>query len=758
MVAGRFALRFATALLVFSWYLITLLPPISRSAEPRWDARLGPPGVHGGDWQIDPFSNPPTLTETTAVYATLRHGTDLYIGGVFASAGGVAANNIVRLNTITGVWSALGAGVNGRVSALALHGNSLYVAGSFSNAGSLATVRIAKWDLLAQNWSALGAGLGNPAFADNQVLALATDSSGQLYAGGRFETSDSLMLNNLARWDGTRWNALGSGANNVVTSLAAAPDDQIYAGGFFTTAGGVAARRIARWNGQRWATLGNGISEDDGAIRALTFSGNDLIAAGIFQQIGDVTTRHIARWDGTNWHALGSVPSSVSGINALHFNATALFAAADGQLLRWNGTNWSVAGPPVAGAISTLVNDGNSGVMVGGQFSSAGGIAANHIANWNGTNWASIAPGAEQRGLNNRVSALAISDDQLVAGGAFTQAHDLRLGNLARWNRTSNTWSRLSGFGVLSVPGEVKALAFHNNDLFVAGTFRKVGGQQTEIEARGIAQWNRQSDTWVSLAGGLGEPGGEPSVAALALGPDGSLYAGGSFRSANGLSLNHIARWDGKIWSALGSGVVGGSGDIVRALAFWNGNLYAGGSFTSAGGQLANGLARWDGTNWQAVPGFAGVVETLLPTNTGLVVGGRFTVAGSASIARWDGNAWHGYGTGVRNPFAPAAEASIYALVEQNGVLYVGGDFTQAGNSEVFGVARWRAGFWQGLDSGVSGGGALLGTAVAALASDGQRIYLGGNFTAAGGLPSAYFAVYTPTADQELIYMPYVLR
>ena len=85
---------------------------------------------------------------------------------------------------------------------------------------------------------------------------------------------------------------------------------------------------------------------------------------------------------------------------------------------------------------------------------------------------------------------------------------------------------------------------------------------------------------------------------ALAVGPDGSLYAGGHFANAGGVAASKIARWDGTQWQALGNGT---NGDVL-ALAFGpDGSLYAGGSFTSAGSVPANYVARWYGGQWHAL-------------------------------------------------------------------------------------------------------------------------------------------------------------
>ena len=90
-------------------------------------------------------------------------------------------------------------------------------------------------------------------------------------------------------------------------------------------------------------------------------------------------------------------------------------------------------------------------------------------------------------------------------------------------------------------------------------------------------------------------------VSCLACDNAGTLYAGGYFTNAGGISANYIAQWNGSAWAPLGSGMSGGVYVYPRVgvLAFDNfGKLYAGGSFAMAGGVTVNQIAMWNGSVW----------------------------------------------------------------------------------------------------------------------------------------------------------------
>jgi len=233
---------------------------------------------------------------------------DLIAAGDFTSAGAVTTNSIARWDGAQ--WHALDAGINGIVRSLAQLPNGDVVAGGlFPVAGTTLVSHVARWD--GAQWHALGDGV-NAYF----VHALATMPNGDLIAAGNFFVAGGVTANKIARWDGVAWSPLGAGMSDglfitEVLSLAVLPDGDLIAGGTFGTAGGTAANNIARWDGAQWHALGDGVQTvlpDRPSVHALSvLPDGDLLVAGRFTTAGAAAANHIARWrrDGS-WTAFGA--------------------------------------------------------------------------------------------------------------------------------------------------------------------------------------------------------------------------------------------------------------------------------------------------------------------------------------------------------------------------------------------------------------------------------------------------------------------
>jgi hypothetical protein len=251
-----------------------------------------------------------------------------------------------------------------------------------------------------------------------------------------------------------------------------------------------------------------------------------------------------------------------------------------------------------------------------------------------------------------------------------------------------------------------------------------------------------------------------------------NVYVGGWFWHVCGNAacnsgnwdVNNIARWDGASWSALGNGVYG----FVYALAVSGSTLYVGGDFMylcdnancSSRTTLVNRIAQWDGVTWSALgSGVNSRVYALAASGSKLYVGGNFThVCGGAActygnlpvnnIVQWDGVSWSAFGNGVNG--------LVSALVMSGNTLSVGGWFTQvcgnaacsSGNQIVNRIAQWNGANWSTLGSGV-------GSYVNALVMNENNLYVGGEFTSAGGKPSYYFGRWVKRFS---VYLPLVVR
>lgn len=349
---------------------------------------------------------------------------------------------------------------------------------------------------------------------------------------------------------------------------------------------------------------------------------------------------------------------------------------------------------------SMAVFDDGSGpsLYVAGLFQKAGDAALNHIARLDGNVWSS--PGS---GTDDYVMALAACDEcpdgapSLYAGGLFRTAGGLAANGIARWDGTA--WSglgsemegRFSSVFAISILDDGTGPA-----LFAAGVFIMPGGEPV----MSIARWD--GSAWAILGSGL-----TGAVQAMALFDDGSglsLYAGGTFYEA-GLIVGRVARWDGRSWTVIPGGP---NGEVSALLAWDDGSgpaLYAGGTFTSAGGQFANNLARWNGVAWSALPAqLNGAVSELIAFDDGSAAGpalyatGSFTLAGAipaSRIARWNGAAWTPLAEGLTHV------GRALAAIDNGGgsppLLFVGGEFSFAGQVSTAKVAWWNGSTWSGV-------------------------------------------------------------
>lgn len=480
--------------------------------------------------------------------------------------------------------------------------------------------------------------------------------------------------------------------------------------------------------------------------RAVTFWRGQAYVGGLHTAAGNVRATFIAGFDSTNWFnlnaGLNGDPNS-SAVWSLAQDAQYLYAGgwftnADNvtgarNIARWDGTNWSRMGNDLPGYVFALKRVGDT-LYAGGIFATGPtNTTYNCLARWTGSDWEMI--GGEFVGaFFPTVNAIETAGANLIVGGQFISAGGVVATNVARWNGSS--WSALgSGVG-----GNVQTLLYRNGSLLAGGGFTNATAGFTNL-----AEWN--GSTWV--------PWFNANRTVRDLLYDGTnLYVGGDFTSLAGQPHNRIAKWGGANWSAMGTGVQGsGVGVIpgVYKMAFGaNGRVYAAGNFPLMGGVGASHVAVWDGAAWSGMGGttskglthFIGFVTGFLPRGSDLYVGGLFTEAGDKvvnSIAHWDGTNWSKLGSGMLGSFSSGVATTVRGMASVGSDLYVGGNFTNAGGVSARGVAKWNGSAW----SNIGDSDAL----VRAMVYDGSRLFVGGNFTNIGGITSPGLAVHFPGGE-----------
>ena len=333
-----------------------------------------------------------------------------------------------------------------------------------------------------------------------------------------------------------------------------------------------------------------------------------------------------------------------------------------------------------------------SGLYVGGKFEDAGGIAsADRIALWNGNSWSAVNSSTE-RIANGEVFAIAVSGGKIYAGGVFTNAGGSGADNLAVWDGAS--WEPFC-----IVPGEtignVKALQVVGPTLYVGGDFQDGAGIPTAdyLLACDLAS-GLPSDTTVDPVHPFSGP-----VKALTATSDGRLYAGGRFSNLENIpAADNVAYLpQGGTWHAMGSG--GGGPTCGCALDAYVRALTASGTdvFVGTEGSDINGIAqadhvaKWDGAQWSAMGSNTGGADGWFPAATnvyGLASDGVNVFAtgtfldanGDAradNIAWFDGTEWKPVGSNGAGNGPWVGEGTALALVDRQ--LYATGNFTSAG-------------------------------------------------------------------------------
>jgi hypothetical protein len=590
------------------WHILS-----TGAVDPNWGGLFGSIRVQGLGAQ--------------EVYALHLSGNTLYIGGSFTqiNINGVITNrsrlaalDVSNSGSLITTWAP---SINNTVNAIATSGSTVYIGGSFTSItinGSTTNRR----GLVAIENGSLSAWNPFASALSGTVFALKVHAT-RLYIGGMFNTTvasqsvQNLFGCNLPTSTSVTVDWRPSVSSTVYSIVPL--NNTLYIGGSFSSVNGTTRNNIAALD--LTSATGNLSSWNPNANNrvvnmAIDPTSNTLYAVGCFTAIGGASVSRIAALDLT-----------VNTNNALPAFSLLTNASACGGFPDNGIQTVAFIKDPVSSA---------SAVLVGGNFTSAGGVKRTNLAALDLTTTpATILPWDPAGNAGDTVHALAASStgDTIYVGGRFNSIAGQPRTNLAAIEflaasdrGEATAWNPNTNDVVLAL-----ATSVTYDTIFVGGRFSSLGEQSRNHI--GAVNRNGITTTW--------DPKTNNTVRALCLDAENSrIYIGGRFtivdgNTRNGAAAVHTTTGNVTAWNpsfTASKGNPAGTSEIY-AIQKHGDNVYVGGDFLTVNGiyatyQYLAKVNAADGTvdpNWiSATPD--DIVFSLLLNNAGkdLFIGGQF--------------------------------------------------------------------------------------------------------------------------------------
>ncbi len=325
-----------------------------------------------------------------------------------------------------------------------------------------------------------------------------------------------------------RWHPLGEKNWNSIFALGVA-DSSLYLAG-------LPDRSLSRWNGESWSTM---VETDDLPSAILEFNG-DLIIAGGFSEVDGIRASRLARWDGSAWSAIAT---NVDG-----------------------------------GVTELFVHEGELYAL--GSFTRISGVAVHSIARWDGTAWSAL-EGTPTHGIFDAISTKA----GIVAVARRGIEEELGSAQLVLWNGAEwSVWPELPPVREYGGPS-IGPLCIHDGDLHMV--YRRVapGDQRSRTE---VFRWS--DSRWVLVGGEFFKNPTAGAEIGMLRSLDNELYIGGSFIKVGTQDAKNVARWTGGWWEPLSSGL---NRFVSDAVLFRRDVVVIGQFYLDGSGRPVSHVARW---------------------------------------------------------------------------------------------------------------------------------------------------------------------
>jgi hypothetical protein len=304
------------------------------------------------------------------------------VGGVLASAANQTGVYVQRGSDIVrwddGQWTPLGDAGAISISLLSASGKKVFGLGSWLRDG-VQRHGLSRWN--GTGWSPVR----RPPFSGFEEM---TASNGKLYVAGNFYPDAPVSFSKRAAlgiWDGSRWTFPPSRAQTeYLAAIAVTDNGNVFLAGNISKIENVPVSQLARWDGTRWRALG---VVDGGQVNHLVAIGNALYAGGSFRAIAGMSAYGLAKWENGTWSRVGELDGPVQALatDGKYLYAQRYFVDGvqwDNALVRWDGEIWERIS--TAPDYTPTMSARGGQLFPGGRFHSIDGLPSLGIARWSG--------------------------------------------------------------------------------------------------------------------------------------------------------------------------------------------------------------------------------------------------------------------------------------------------------------------------------------------------------------------------------------
>ncbi|PQE29683.1 cellular morphogenesis protein [Rutstroemia sp. NJR-2017a WRK4] len=510
--------------------------------------------INTSDFQNSTFDKAGMDLNTGAeVNAIVTSGSTTFVGGNFSTS---TYKNILSISS-SSTTSLVSGGLNGEVATMVLNDTTLFVAGNFSNTNTASTTglnNVAAYDTEKNTWSALGAGVNGRVMSVVPISLNITANvpetvitlTGDFDELNAFGSNSSVSVNGFAIWVPSRSNWLQN-LNAATMSINGRLTAGVNVSGEYFFAGSLSSSQLSA-NGV--ASLSSGLSPFPVSIQANSPSQSSSSLSkrdgSSTQNVTGVTTGLFYENGGRNITILGG-----------HFTATASNGTEVNNLVFIDGAN----GNTVTGLGSSISNDStflalaveNDMLYAGGSVKgtvngeSVGGLISYNLKS-SSLDTQAPALGGDSVVVND--IAVRTKTGDVYVGGSFTEAGSLDCPGVCLFTASTSQWNRPG----TNLQGTANTMLWSSDSTLIVGGSLAVDGGNVSL-----ASYDVKAQTWTAFNGASAIPGPVTALTA-ATGDISQLWVGGT--ATNGSAF--LMKYDGSAWNSVGD--VFESGTTVRGL------------------------------------------------------------------------------------------------------------------------------------------------------------------------------------------------